>query len=275
MTVLVGALCQDGVVIGSDSSATIVAGQFRTIEHTVKKTFLVEPDVLFATTGSAGLGQRFEAIVRGLRNQAAWTAASHLDIAKNISRITLEDMASTRLNPGGFGALLAFPCRGSYHLYELDAETFQPEFKRPETWFVSMGSGQPIVDPFFGLLSRTLFRENSPRLGEGVFAALWALQQAILLNPGGINGPPQIGVLRMGNSTADWLGRILSDNELAEAGNSVQGVEEYLARYREQLVSPAATAVPSPPNPPPSVTTRIVQIGPVPPAPSDEATNTE
>ena len=49
MTILVGVLCQDGVVVGSDSSATFASGNLRTIEQPVRKTFLVGNDVIFAS----------------------------------------------------------------------------------------------------------------------------------------------------------------------------------------------------------------------------------
>jgi 20S proteasome alpha/beta subunit len=70
MTVLVGVLCADGVVVGSDSSATFSAARnLNTIEQPVRKTFLVGSDVIFATTGAGGLGQRLEYILQGLRQQ--------------------------------------------------------------------------------------------------------------------------------------------------------------------------------------------------------------
>ena len=62
MTVLVGVLCQDGVVVGSDGSATFAAApHLKTIEQPVRKTFLVGSDVIFAVTGAGGLGQRLHA----------------------------------------------------------------------------------------------------------------------------------------------------------------------------------------------------------------------
>jgi hypothetical protein len=52
MTVLVGVLCTDGVIVGSDSSATFgAAPNLSTIEQPIQKTFIVGNDVIFATTG--------------------------------------------------------------------------------------------------------------------------------------------------------------------------------------------------------------------------------
>jgi len=130
------------------------------------------------------------------------------------------------------------------HLYEFAVENFQPEFKVPTNWFVAMGSGQLIADPFFGLLRRTFFRNCQPRLQEGIFAAAWALEHAIELNPGGINRPVQIGVLK---KETGFVARMLTDDELEEQKNSVAAVA-YLAEYREKLnaktspVKPATTA---------------------------------
>src|SRR5258708_6022823 len=53
MTVLVGVLCQDGVVVGSDGSGTFsTSGNLPTIEQPVQKTFIVGDDVIFAATGA-------------------------------------------------------------------------------------------------------------------------------------------------------------------------------------------------------------------------------
>ena len=60
MTVIIGALCKDGIVVGSDSSATFVAGSLPTIEQPTKKTFVIGDDIIFAGTGQCGLGQRIE-----------------------------------------------------------------------------------------------------------------------------------------------------------------------------------------------------------------------
>ncbi len=248
MTVLVGVLCQDGVIVGSDSSATFAGGNLRTIEQPVQKTFLVPPDVLFAVTGAGGLGQRLEFILQTLRQQTNnWLELSHIEIGIRVSRAMLQNMDTTFLRPGGLGALMAFACRDRFHLCEFGSTDFQPEMKTADAWFVTMGSGQMIADPFFGLLRRTLFRGTQPTLAQGILAACWALENAIHLNAGGINGPIQLGVLRRPNSQHPLESRLFGDNEKAEHRNAVEDVEGYLARYRELLDRPR---IPPPPEPP-------------------------
>jgi 20S proteasome alpha/beta subunit len=251
MTVLVGVLCQDGVVVGSDASMTFLAGgEFRTVEQPAEKTFVVAPDVLLAGTGSVGLMQRFQAVVTTLRAKTAeWGPRAHIETAKVISRAMIEDFAFTHAPKGTFGALVAFSTRTNCHLCEFSTDHFQPEFKAPANWFVAMGSGQPITDPFFGLLRRTLFKGKQPRLQEGIFAAMWALSHAIELNPGGINGPPQIGVLYRGRKGEFEAKRLVSE-ELAEHQSHVEAVEEHLASYCERLNPKQPVTTQPQPKPP-------------------------
>jgi 20S proteasome alpha/beta subunit len=248
MTVLVGVLCRDGVVVGSDSSMTFSAGEFRTVEQPAEKTFRVEPDVLIAGTGGVGYMQRFQAVVAGLRKKQEWSQRAHIETAKVVCQEMVKDFAFTHAPKGQFGALVGFATKSDCHLCEFATGDFQPEFKLPGTWFVSMGSGQPIVDPFLALLRRTLLRGRQPTLQEGVFATTWALSHAIELNTGGINGPIQIGILAK-SSKGSFESKLLTADELAEHEAHVQAVEDHLAAYCDKL-GPQNTAPARPPDPP-------------------------
>jgi hypothetical protein len=60
LTVIIGILCEDGVVVGSDSSATFGPDpSIKTIEGIALKIEILGADVITATTGSVGLAQRF------------------------------------------------------------------------------------------------------------------------------------------------------------------------------------------------------------------------
>jgi 20S proteasome alpha/beta subunit len=247
MTVLVGVLCRDGVVVGSDSSATFGSGPGQsTIEQPARKTFLVGTDLIFETTGAGGLGQRLEHILQRLRQEQGdnWHGSRPMDIALTVSHHMLQNMQLPFLNPGQLGALVAFACQDGFHLYEFAVADFQPEMKTADTWFVTMGSGQMIADPFFGLLRRTLFRQTQPNLAEGILAAYWALYNAIDLNTGGINGPVQLAVLRRPSSEAPFEARLLGKDELEEHHSAVMDIEKHLADYRALMTQP-------PPKPPP------------------------
>jgi 20S proteasome alpha/beta subunit len=195
MTILIGILCDDGIVIGSDSSATFSAGQVPTIEQPIKKVYVVGNDLIFAGTGPGGLGQRFAAILQQFRSRPEFPQADCLAVVKHISKAAIEDLRFTYGSPGQFGALVAFTSSNQLYLCEFAIPAFQPEFKMDDIWFVSMGSGQPIADPFLGLMRRVFFKTSRPKLHEGIWIVTWTLEHAIELNTGGINGPIQIAIL--------------------------------------------------------------------------------
>jgi hypothetical protein len=60
LTVIIGILCEDGVVVGSDSSATsAINPTVKTIETEALKIEILRGNVITATTGAVGLAQRF------------------------------------------------------------------------------------------------------------------------------------------------------------------------------------------------------------------------
>jgi len=257
MTVIVGILCQDGVVIGSDSSATFGPrpGQF-TIEQPVKKTFVAGNVFLHAGTGQIGLAQRFHAILEGIAPRLRKESILPIDLGKQISAATVKDFASTGAKADQFGALVAYVApQKQFGLIEFATLDFQPEIKTTDLWFAAMGSGQPIVDPFFGLLRGALFKKEQPKLSEGIFAAVWALQHVIDLNAGGINGPIQLGVVAKDRTDRFVEARLLTEEELAEHKQNVLAMTEYVAAYRDRLSGKPVAGTDAPPSPPVPPTT--------------------
>jgi len=246
MTVLVGLFCKDGVVIGTDSAATFAAGQIRTIEQTTQKIDIVADKIIVAGSGQIGLGQRFSAVV-----QNAWNAkqfrGSAIEVGKILSAEGIKDFASTTAPKGQFGCLVAFPLNNNMHLCEFSPVDFQPELKTDRIWYVSMGSGQQICDPFLGLMRKAFWKQGPPTTQDGVFAVIWAIQHAIDLNPGGVNGPVQIAVLAL--NKGECHSRLLSEAELAEHINSVDGAIAHLGDYANILRGKSPKEVPDIPRP--------------------------
>ena len=246
MTVLVGVLCKDGVVIGSDSAATFAAGQSRTIEQRVKKVEIVGGAIV-AGTGEVGLGQRFNAIVaKGCADNLF--RKPPVEIGKSLSASARKDFAETGLTGGqiGFGALVAFACNGKPCLCEIQTGSLQPELKTEGLWYVSMGSGQPIADPFLGFIREVFWENGLPTVREGIFAVTWTISQAIKLNPGGVNEPIQIAVLSAGND-GKLAPKSLDQAEIDQHEGSINGAIEHLRSYRDILSGQnIATAEPIP-----------------------------
>jgi len=143
------------------------------------------------------------------------------------------DFASTGVAQGQYGALVAFPAANKLNLCEFSPIDFQPELKTERLWYVSMGSAQPIVDPFLGLMRKVFWTDGQPNYQEGIFAVTWAIQHAIELNPGGVNGPLQVAILTRQKDA--YQARLLEDTELAEHKNNVDEAIEHLRTYRELL----------------------------------------
>ncbi|MGH2359351.1 MAG: hypothetical protein ACRDGM_02260 [bacterium] len=247
MTAIVGVFCKDGAVIGTDSSATFTAGQSRTIEQQTEKIHIVDDHIIIACTGAIGLYQRFCAIVGKIWKDNGFTG-SEIEVAKRLSRETLQDLAQTFLQPTGFGATIAFPIQHRPHLCEFLPDNFQPELKTNKLWYCSMGSGQQITDPFLGLMREVFWEKGPPSLQEGVFAVTWALDHVITLNPGGVKDPISIAVLeKLGDGKA--RARRLEPTELAEHRQNVTAAKAHLREYQKKL-QPGAPApdVPKPPS---------------------------
>jgi hypothetical protein len=260
VTIIIGVLCEDGIVLGSDSSATFGPAPSQghsTIEQPAQKVFTLGEDLVFAGTGSMGAGQRLRELLAGKKTEIGKNKAT--EIGKLISQHFINDLALTQFPKGHYGALVA--CGSSVHpfchLIEFDIAHFQPEVRDSDLWFSCMGSGQPIADPFLGFIKRVLFEDKRPKkLNEGVFAVHWTLRQAIDLNTGGIKGPAQIATLTRGASNKGFSTKMLAESDLLESEGMVKGIEDCIRDYRTTLsgqmpsCAQPMSAPPKPPEPP-------------------------
>lgn len=240
MTAIVGVLCRDGVVLGSDSSTTFSTGQQLTIEQRSTKLEIVGEHVIIAGTGAVGLGQRFRAVVQQALD-ANLLDGDRLTAVKSITRAALLDLQQTFARTGQYGALVAFRNQDAPCLCEFAVTDFQPELKTGDKiWYCSMGITQPITDPFLGLLRDVFWEAGPPSVQEGVFAVTATLEHAIALNTGGVNAPMQIAVLRR-DVDGVWRAKHLTKEEVYEHSQSVRAARDYLRGFRAQQ-QPAAAA---------------------------------
>lgn len=246
MTAIVGLRCKNGVVVGTDSSATLVAGQIRTIEQPTDKLCVIGGSVVIAGTGQIGLGQRFAGVAQQLWEAGAFQKPP-LEISRLLSKAGQEDFASTYTQKGQYGALVAFHSSGTFNLCELDVAQFQPELKTDQLWFCSMGSGQPITDPFLAFMREVFWESGCPNVRDGVFVATWTLDHVVTVNPGGINGPVRIAILEA-NGNGSPEARILDDEELAEHRQHIREAKGLLKGHRKKLQSASGDGVPNVPR---------------------------
>lgn len=243
MTSIVGVYCSDGIVIGTDSSATFGSAGVRTIEQETKKIQIYHGTVIVAGTGEVGLGQRFCNLTDKAFKDTGFTKRRPIETVTALAQIAVKDFQSTYTAfpnfPPGFkyGALVAYSTGEEYHLCEFDPLTFRPELKLPEQkfYFSTMGSGQPITDPFLALMRKIFWDSEKPTVADAKFITTWALTHAIEVNPGGIKGPIQMAAIRK-NDRGRYSAAIISDEEIQEHMDIVNNAESYLTNFKEILL---------------------------------------
>jgi 20S proteasome alpha/beta subunit len=243
MTIVVGVLCEDGIVIGADSSATFVEGVRPTIEQRTEKIQIIHDCIAVAGTGPIGLSQRFCWVINEkwleLREKSA------MEIALTLARETIGNFQFTGVQRGEYGALMAFPAQGKLHLCEFAVRDFQPEFKTERLWYVSMGSGQSIADPFLGFIRGMFWQDECPSIQEAIFAVTWTLEHAIAVNAGGINGPARIAALECDHNQSVTV-RVLSEEELDEHRQNIEEAKSLLRGFRAKHTETDIPDIPQP-----------------------------
>lgn len=252
MTVIVGVRCSDGIVIGTDSAATSTAGQIPVLRTDVDKIFLVGDRTIIAGTGAIGLTQRFHQIV-----EAAWTSKlfqkDTLTCVRQLVKDAREDFQRTQVpfhQQGGlqFGVVLGAVFSGAPDLIEFGTYDFQPEIKRGKLFFVSMGSGQPLADPFLAFVKRVLWRDQTPTVDAAKIGVYWALNHTIDCAPEYVGRPIALAILKRTGGT--WQASLMGEAELAEQAQYITQMEEHLANYTPTAIENAPTT--PPPKPPPA-----------------------
>ena len=236
MTLVVGILCTDGVVIGTDSAATQVENQMQTIEQPNReKIRVIDNKVIVAGTGSSGLGQRFEHEVRKCFGDNSLRGKEAIEVGCMLSRVAIKNFQSTLVSPIGYGALMAFPCKSELALIEFQVGNFQPELKTKSSWYVSMGAGKPVADPLLGFMRRVFWGDSPPSRQEGVFAAAMVLTLGCEMAPQGVSKPIQIATLAKNDKGKFSAQRIGSEGQQEHLEN-VDSAIDYFRNYNRVLL---------------------------------------
>jgi hypothetical protein len=254
VTVLVGILCSDGVVIGSDSAATFGASGMNTIgQQYCQKVTLLQDKIVYASTGAVGIGQLIADMLHkgwaGGQFKGQTTAAEMMGVvAARINHLVVPFLQSANMQRGLTGegnssickSLVAMPVKQRFELFNFDVNG-APEHATQKLPFVALGSGQPIADPFLALLGRLLWPDRSPTLAEGRLAAVWTIDHVRRTTPGGVGGQIQLATLVNATGTA----QLVDESEVQE---HLQAVTSALDALVTQIrgVSTAAAVTPSP-----------------------------
>lgn len=259
MTLIVGVRCSEGVVIGADSAATLGALGQQTVRQDCDKIEVVRDRVLVAVSGPLGLAQRFVGEVA--RRWAAqklsgesWEVmgklrsafAPHIEEEMRAAQAALPVIGATALTSAVSQTLVALPLKRQAYLFQFDQQG-APEEATVQIPFVCIGSGQRLADPFMAFIRGILWEAGKyPSLADGIFAALWTIQQAIDVAPGGLGGP--VHIFTLNPQGGDWRAREIPSDELQEHYQAIDQARAALRDFRKTLQAPAED-VPQPPSP--------------------------
>ena len=232
MTIIVGVKCTDGVVIGADSIATSSTGAQNVMQiESNDKLRIFGGKVVVGATGAVGYTQRMHYHLDRAITAGGFLASPKHERPQLLCKRFLSDLQAS-LAPSHpqvgirFGALLATEISEEPCLIEYAADTFQPEYKEQKMFYASIGSGQPLADPFLAFVSRVLWKSTPPDVRLGRFGLFWALMHTIKLAPGMVGFPIRMAVLSKVDGA--WCATESPDNQ--ESEEFVSSIEERIAR---------------------------------------------
>lgn len=252
MTLLVGVLCSNGVVIAADHQATHGGMGQQTVGQSVTKVQVINGEALYATSGHKGLGQQLHAIVERkqpeFKNQGY--AANIVKLQEAVRPIVDPAFQTARHAAGVLGnaaagdcicgGLLAAGFKDGMKLIEITPQV-AVEYMTADMPFISMGSGKASADPFLGFLRKVFWPTTLPTLQEGALAAYWTIQHAIDMKVAGVGFG--VDIFAVEPSDKSCKARELEDAELAEHAEFMKAAEEALRGVRQALTqAPEASA---------------------------------
>lgn len=260
MTLLVGILCTDGVVVASDSAATFGTMAQQTIgQQTVRKVVQVNDHMIYCGTGAVGIGQVMAEKIKQMWDANSLRGPSVVETMNKVGH-TISNTVRPYLETAEMGrkigvdpstsickSMVAFPITNVPCLFSFDYNG-APEQATPDLPFVAMGSGQVIADPFLAFLKRVLWKDSQPSLAEGRLAAVWTIVHVARTNPGGVGGPIQLATL---SATKPGTPRVTmltdqGDGGIQEHLARVESAEQALLREVQGIQPGAAQDVPNP-----------------------------
>ena len=224
-------------------------GQFPLIHH--PKIRIFNNAVIVATSGAVGYTQRLHHHIEAAIKGGVFTNFTARDATINIPHRFLPDLQESKAPTWGqegyrFGALMAAAVKDGPFLAEFGTTDFQPELKTGKIFFVSMGSGQMLADPFLAFACRVLWDDKIPDVDHGKFGVYWVLAHTIKLAPGKVGLPINLATLRQVDG--NWVAQ---EQDTQESAQYIEELENYIGGFAPKATIEEAT-VKSVPQPEPS-----------------------
>lgn len=256
MTITIGFLCSDGVVVGVDSMLTPSMGNIATGHHKGRKLHILPGPQICGIAGDFGLAARFRIMAES--NAASIATAVHpLDFGLQLAGGMANQFQATGLGNANvdLGTVLAYSHGNQPHCCAFIGRV-QPWLLDSDHFFIALGSGKLSADPFLRFLV-DIFCKGPPSVREAIFLTTWTIQHVIDTNPGGVAGPIRIAALE--NVGGGWEARELPEDEISEHREAVVSDCDALRQWRDKVGTGATEGTPEPP-PPPIPPNKLVQI---------------
>lgn len=263
MTLVIGIVAENGVIVASDGVATLGnLGQFTARQQT-KKLSIIGSSAIIGVSGPVGLGQMLSGELNRLLSDPATLRDKQPDqvmslISQRFRTVIFPELQAATIaqQVNGIGgtardsaislSMVAMPINDNPYLFQFNQQG-APEQANDGLPFVAIGSGQQIADPFLAFIRRNFWKDRLPTIGEAEFAAMWTLYQAIETNPGGIGNPTQMMVLK--KTDDNWIAKEYEQEQLNEHQESVKEMEDYIANYNKPLETEDSESLPKIPTP--------------------------
>jgi 20S proteasome alpha/beta subunit len=269
MTLLVGILCGDGVVMASDRQVTHGAMGVRTVGAPGTKIHLLEEDqghprrTLFGTSGNVGLGQQYEEIIKA--NRGRMRGGTYAQACALLQPELRKHMASAAVAAQGMlplvghaaaqqgslcGALLATSFSDGLKLIEI-SPSGGFEYLSPDVPFVCMGSGKPNADPLLRFFWSILWPEHLPSVQEGVLAAHLTITTVIDLMTEGVGMGLDVFTIELvldAKAKESYVAKQVEKEKTAEHDSFHGSIREAIKGVRDKLAGAAPPEGAPPPQ---------------------------
>ena len=211
------------------------------------KLHILQGNIVIGISGPVGLGQLYrDGVERLWKDKKLGFSVSLADVQRLIRSAIFQDAKIAFEGAGSVASLIGEKALHSVVTASLIAIQVGGDSGHPELIqsdhvgaseaatndlpYVSIGSGQQLADPFLAFLRHIFWANHLPKVADGVFAAVWTLDHAIRVNPGGVTDPIQVVVLSGGKKP---LAKELSQEEIQEHRQNVSEAEDFLKSFKE------------------------------------------
>jgi hypothetical protein len=258
MTILVGILCDEGIVIGSDGMASLGdVGSFVGLGNI--KTHVVLNKLIVSCAGRDDLMTEFinflnlnyyKFIIESeysedvfyLANKIGQEFARYMVDAIKLLPSELNAKLLQEITENGFtfGALIALVFKNKHYLISYDNRLRPNLLRENGIWHKIIGTGYVVAEPSVHLVKKLLNIHSKPNLNRAQLLSYWTIAHAIEVSSGGIGGV--ISIFTLGKQP-DGSYRI-SEDKTSEYKSAIEDMYKHIWNYEKSDSSEEVQKIP-------------------------------